>query len=125
MRRMNYNPFEKPFASGKLTNISGFNRFVLDNPLEKGIYLFEIVDNEVGTSDIYGRSGILKISLDVPEVDKVSEVSEFYGQGPNCIISWTNSLLLEDRKVININVFNDYQIDLSSFSYTIKLYKIA
>ena len=122
---MNYNPFEKPFASGELTNISGFNRFVLDNPLEKGIYLFEIVANEGGTSDIYGRSGILKISLDVPEVDEVSEASEFYGQGPNCIISWTNSLSLEDRKLININVYDDFQIDLSSFSYTIRFYKIA
>ena len=125
MRRMNYNPFEKPFASGELAEISGFNRFVLDNPLQKGIYLFEIVENEIGTSDIYVRSGILKISLDVPEVDEVSEASEFYGQACEYIISIVNSLSLEDRKIINISLLNNYQVDLSSYSYTIRFYKIV
>ena len=125
MRRMNYNPFEKPFASGELTNSSGFNEFVIDNPLEEGIYLFEIVENEIGTSDIYLRSGILKISLDVPEVEEVSGPSEFYGQACQYIIAFTNSPTLEDRKRISIELLNNYQIDLSSFSYTIRFYKIV
>ena len=122
---MNYNPFEKPFASGELTNSSGYNEFVLDNPLEKGVYLFEIVENEIGTNDIYLRSGILKISLEVPEVDEISGASEFYGQATDYIISFINASDLEYRKVINITLLNNHQIDLSSFSYKIRFYKIV
>lgn len=49
MRRMNYNPFEKPFASGKCSQIT----FILDKPLDlNSVYLILVcgTDGEVSTT---------------------------------------------------------------------------
>ena len=40
MRRMNYNPFETPFASGEY--VKEGQKFVLDNNLTSGIYFLDI-----------------------------------------------------------------------------------
>ena len=46
MRRMNYNPFEKPFASGEVDKING--RVVLDKPLEKGhMYIVRVFNTDI------------------------------------------------------------------------------
>ncbi len=46
MRRMNYNPFEKPFASGELNKDANTQFFVLDKNLEVGFYIITIYDYE-------------------------------------------------------------------------------
>ena len=49
MRRMNYNPFEKPFASGTCSS----RQFLLDKPLELGSIYFILVyssEGEVSTA---------------------------------------------------------------------------
>ena len=46
MRRMNYNPFEKPFASGVFNQ----NRFVIDKPLELESIYFIMIYSEPDSS---------------------------------------------------------------------------
>ena len=58
MRRMNYNPFEKPFASGEYSVDLNLSRFVLDKPLEEGFYFISIYDYN---NDDY-LSGVLNIA---------------------------------------------------------------
>ena len=41
---MNYNPFEKPFASGEYQGDTNWQRFVFDKVLEKGLYIITIYD---------------------------------------------------------------------------------
>ena len=114
---MNYNPFEKPFATGKLAAVSGgsgteFN-FVLDNPLEEGIYLFEIVENDLPDRlDDYVYTGIFKV------YDSNSQSSEFYGEAGNYQIGFWGDFSLpeKDLKVLHVTLLNNYNIDLSSFS---------
>ena len=38
---MNYNPFEKPFASGEFSKSRG--EFVLDEKLKSGFYVFQVI----------------------------------------------------------------------------------
>ena len=39
---MNYNPFEKPFASGEFTSSGSYYYFLLDNNLTAGVYLLDV-----------------------------------------------------------------------------------
>ena len=123
---MNYNPFEKPFASGELIDNGGGSlhdfKFILDNPLKEGVYLFEIVENDLPDHiDDYVYTGIFKV------YNTNSPSSEFYGQAVNFQISFFGTLTSdnENLKSLSVQSLNNDQIDLSSFSYTIKLYKIV
>ena len=126
MRRMNYNPFETPFASGKLANFGGSPlndfKFVLDNPLKEGVYLFEIIENDIPDYlDDYVYTGVFKF------YNSNSQSSEFYGQAGDYRILLTGNYNSEDKALqeLKVDLLNNYEIDLSSFSYTIKFYKIA
>lgn len=121
MRRMNYNPFEKPFASGKLSQSEGLH-FTLDNPIEEGIYLFEIVENALDTPDEpFVQIGIIKY------YETGSPSSEFYGQAYNYIITYVANKDSDDqtKKTLQVTLLNGYALDFATFSYTIKLYKVV
>lgn len=123
MRRMNYNPFKKPFASGELSETGGLH-FTLDNPIEEGIYLFEIDETDVNTTDHYTQTGIIKIN----QYEKYKgESSENYGQAYNYVINYIGNLNKpdENRKKLILTLLNNYNIDTSAYSYIIHLYKIC
>ena len=126
MRRMNYNPFETPFASGELQNLGGSSlndfKFVLDNPLEKGIYLVTIVVNDLPDRlDEYVYTGIFKL------YNGKSSSSEFNGDVGDFQITFLGDFTIpeSDLKLLTVTLLNNYEVDLSSFSYIINLYKIA
>ena len=115
MRRMNYNPFEKPFASGEVSKEEGLH-FTLDKPLEEGTYLFEVVEKDIATNDIYNYTGVIKID------HSKQMASEFYGQAYNYGVFMSP---LNGKNILRVNLLNNYEIDTLTYSYTIYIYKIA
>ena len=112
---MNYNPFETPFASGELSENEGLH-FTLDKPLEEGVYLFEVVEEDIATNDIYNYTGVIKI-------DHSKQMSsEFYGEVYNYGVFMSP---IYGKNILRVNLLNNYTIDTSGYSYTIYTYKIA
>ena len=104
MRRMNYNPFETPFASGEFSKSRG--EFVLDEKLKNGFYVFQVI-----SSDADHTSGIIYLN------DYSSSSAAFFGgYSPFTITATANS---------NIIGFNDFNGDpFLEDGATIIFYKI-
>ena len=113
MRRMNYNPFEKPFASGEYNPAK--KRFLLDKPLTEGFYLLVIY--EFG-DDEYLNAIITITSSNVITSTSSQTFSSFY-QDEICFSvtpSYKNEIEVRYQ-----NSSNEYVGEGS----TISVYKIA
>lgn len=127
MRRMNYNPFEKPFASGELSGSQSEGLyFILDNPIEEGIYFFEIVEADIETNDVYTSTGIIKFH-ESTDNNILGQSSQFFGLSYRYLIYYLGDLKStdDDHKKLSVEMLDGYQVDTSLFSYTIHLYKIV
>ena len=116
MRRMNYNPFETPFASGEYSADLNLSRFVLDKPLEEGFYFISIYDYN---NDDY-LSGILNIATMSDGV--ASSSSLMYANNGN-YLTYLAYQQESPQPYLNIKYVNNANGSLSEGS-TINIYKL-
>ena len=123
---MNYNPFETPFASGELTSHQGYDMFILDKPLEEGVYLFQINEDDKESGDSSHYTGIIRIAKYTNKQN--SSYYDYYGAVYNFVVNFNGDLNKtmdkDDAKKLMLLTVNNYSIDYAVFSYTIQLYKI-
>lgn len=111
MRRMNYNPFEKPFASGKCDDTGEY--FLLDKNLEAGIYFLDIYFSNDNTS----ISAVLKIDDSAIPSCTAQLSSGGYIGNQSFILSFNEDPL---NKVFIYSTTEQFLL-----GSTIKVYKIA
>ena len=109
MRRMNYNPFEKPFASGEVNENSEY--ILLDRNLESGIYFLDIYFS----SDSYSITSSIKIDISKPSCTSVISSP---GYLTDCF-----SLAYDLEALNKLNIYSTNASML--LGSTITLYKIA
>ena len=109
MRRMNYNPFETPFASGECNETQEY--FLLDKNLESGIYFLDIYfDN-----DSYSITTTIKIDISKPSCTSIISSPGYLAEG--------FSLAYDIDGLNKLNIYKTNNIALTES--TITLYKIA
>ena len=116
MRRMNYNPFETPFASGEYKSDSNLKRFVFDKVLEEGFYFISIYDYN---NDDY-LSGVLNIATMGDAVSSSSCLMKAHNGGYSCYVSYQ---VESPEPYLNVYYLEGVSGSLSENS-TISIYKL-
>ena len=112
MRRMNYNPFGTPFASGEYDKSQ--NIFVIDKPLEYGnLYIAQIYNtdnNELSTAifDLTRQSNIVIASIHI--TDSTENFEPFY-------------MFVEKSSPTHINIGSDQAQSITN-NFVIYIYKV-
>ena len=109
MRRMNYNPFETPFASGEVDENA--QHFLLDNNLESGIYFVDVYFDY----DSYSITTTIKIDISKPSCTSIISSPGYLGEG--------FSLAYDMEGLNKLTIYTTNNISLTGS--TITLYKIA
>ena len=118
MRRMNYNPFEKPFASGEYS--PSLKAFIVDRNIEIGsIYYARIVDPDTPYQTV--------AIIDTTEYGQLSFTStpfDFYDSTGVSRLFYLSITSRDNNKIFVLS--NEYEPTSSAdYPYLIYIYKIA
>ena len=114
---MNYNPFEKPFASGEYQADVNWPHFVLDKVLEEGLYIIVIYDYN---NDDY-LTGLLNISVMSDGVSSSSDLMRAHNGRYTTYLSYQQE---SPSPYLNANYIDKGGQYLSEAS-TINIYKLS